>query len=164
MPRTQSSARTRDSEMLSLDEHLCYALYVASRRVIRAYAEPLAELGITHPQYLVMLVLWEWDRTGMATPNYLELGRRVDLDSGTLTPLLNRLEARGLITRTAPEHDRRERYVTLTKEGRALRKRAQRVPLALAARSPLPVTELAKLRDALHRLSDGLAQADASAT
>jgi DNA-binding MarR family transcriptional regulator len=146
-------------ELLKLDNQLCYALYAASRRVIRAYNDILAELQITYPQYVVLLVLWEWDRTGMITPNYVELGKRVELDAGTLTPILTRLEARGLVIRTIPTTDRRERHISLTKQGRALRRRALRVPLALIERSPLSLTDLVKLRDDLKRLNNGMASA-----
>ncbi|MET0384578.1 MAG: MarR family transcriptional regulator [Polyangiales bacterium] len=124
--------------------------------VIRRYNALLEELGLTYPQYLVLLVLWEWEDSGYETPNYLALGKRLDLDSGTLTPLLNRMEANGLVTRKRPAHDKRERYIKLTRAGRALKRRARKVPITLVEQSPVPVEDLVHLRNVLQRLRTAL--------
>lgn len=150
------AAKLSDSDLLQLDNQLCFALHSTSRLVIRKYHAVLEELGLTYPQYLVMLVLWEWDEEGHATPNYLALGKRLDLDSGTLTPLLNRMEAGGLITRKTPAHDKRERYIKLTRAGRALKRKARQVPVALLEDSPVSLEEISKLRDALFRFRSAL--------
>lgn len=156
--RTQA-AKLSDSELLQLDNQLCFALHSTSRLVIRKYHEVLEQLGITYPQYLVLLVLWEWDESDYPTPNYLALGKRLDLDSGTLTPLLNRMEASGLITRKTPPHDKRERYIKLTRAGRALKRRARKVPITLLDSAPVALEELTHLRSALLRLRSALTEA-----
>jgi DNA-binding MarR family transcriptional regulator len=145
-----------DLTQLQLDNQLCFALHSTSRLVIRGYNALLEELGLTYPQYLVLLVLWEWEATGYETPNYLALGKRLDLDSGTLTPLLNRMEANGLVIRKRPTHDKRERYIKLTRAGRALKRRARKVPTTLVERSPVPLEELVHLRNVLKRLRNAL--------
>lgn len=150
------AAKLSDSSLLQLDNQLCFALHSTSRLVIRKYHALLEQLGITYPQYLVLLVLWEWDEANYATPNYLALGKRLDLDSGTLTPLLNRMEASGLITRKTPAHDKRERYIKLTRAGRALKRRARRIPISLIENSPVELDEMVHLREALLRLRSAL--------
>lgn len=134
-----------------LDDQLCFALYAASRAVTQAYQSVLAPLGLTYPQYLVMLVLWE--RDGLAVK---EIGERLHLDSGTLTPLLKRLEAQELVARARDVEDERVVRVQLTSAGRALRRRAAAVPNELACRADVPLRDLARLRDELHRLTDHL--------
>lgn len=96
-----SAARNPDEldDLLALDNQLCFALYAASRALMRTYRPLLEPLGLTYPQYLVMLVLWEWQRQPPAHPGVKALGERLQLDSGTLTPLLKRLEAQGLVRR-----------------------------------------------------------------
>ena len=115
-----------------LDDQLCFALYTASRLVIRAYKPTLVALGLTYPQYLVMLVLWEWDEAGDNAHAMGELGDRLHLDSGTLTPLLKRLQDRGLVTRTRSEIDERVLLVGVTSAGRDLSHRGHEVPYSLA--------------------------------
>jgi DNA-binding MarR family transcriptional regulator len=143
--------------LLALDNQFCFALHAAARSVQRAYQPALSELDLTYPQYLVMLVLWEWDRQPDVRPTLTALGERLDLDSGTLTPLLRRLEHKGLLARERASDDGRELFVRLTRAGRALQKRARHVPLALLACAPLPIQELALLRDQLHRMRAALA-------
>jgi DNA-binding MarR family transcriptional regulator len=142
--------------LLELDNQLCFALHAAARQVVRAYRPVLGELGLTYPQYLVLLVLWGWRRDGEQRPTVSALGERLALDSGTLTPLLTRLERRGLCARTRSPHDERERFVQLTAEGGALEARARAVPLALLRCSTLPLGELLGLRDQLKRLRGAL--------
>ena len=112
---------------LLLDNQLCFKLYAASRAVTRAYKPMLDQLGLTYPQYLAMLVLWEWQDTPPAQPTVKALGERLLLDSGTLTPLLKRLEQLGLVLRQRARHDEREVHLGLTTVGQALR--AQVLPL-----------------------------------
>lgn len=134
---------------LLLDNQLCFALYAASRAVVRAYQPLLQPLGLTYPQYLVMLVLWEEDG-----PSVKELGGRLELDSGTLTPLLKRLEAHGLVRREGDAEDERVVRVRLTDEGRALRRKAARVPeKLLCALEPYSLREVASLRKQLRELT-----------
>jgi DNA-binding MarR family transcriptional regulator len=153
--RSQAT-KLSDATLLQLDNQLCFALHSTSRLVIRKYHAVLEALGLTYPQYLVMLVLWEWDEACFATPNYLALGKRLDLDSGTLTPLLNRMESSGLITRKTPAHDKRERYIKLTRTGKALKRRARQVPVALLDETPVSLEEIRELRDALFRFRDAI--------
>jgi DNA-binding MarR family transcriptional regulator len=161
MRDTQMDDSGRDPEgVLRLDNQLCFALYAAARQVVREYRGVLDSLGITYPQYLVLLVLWEWDRENMPRPTILALGERLGLDSGTLTPLLKRMETNGVVTRTVPEHDRRERYIRLTAAGRNLRRRARQVPVSLLKRSPLSLGEIVSLRDHVNRLRNALSSAD----
>lgn len=112
-----------------LDEQLCFALYSASRAFTRAYAPLLTALGLTYPQYAVMLVLWERDDLSVS-----ELGTRLMLDSGTLTPLLKRLEAQGLVKRTRSEDDERVVRIRLTRAGEELRQKAAEIPSSLVCR------------------------------
>lgn len=157
MPKLRPQAtKLPDSTLLQLDNQLCFALHSTARLVIRKYHDLLEDLGITYPQYLVLLVLWEWEESRHPTPNYLALGKRLDLDSGTLTPLLNRMEASGLITRKTPTHDKRERYIKLTRAGRALKRRARRIPVTLLESSPVSLDEIVNLREALVRFRDAL--------
>jgi len=139
---------------LQLDEQLCFALYSASRAVIRAYAPLLEPLGLTYPQYLVLLVLWEGDGISVT-----ELGDRLALDSGTLTPLLKRLEHQGAVERRRADEDERVVRIHLTPAGRALRAKARKVPADLACRMGYELDdegalrELARLRDELIALA-----------
>src|SRR5262245_10899778 len=139
---------------LHLDEQLCFALYSASRALTRAYAPLLEPLGLTYPQYLALLVLWE--RDGLPVK---QLGERLALDSGTLTPLLKRLEHQGLVERRRGELDERIIHIHLTARGRALRGKARKVPIELACRAGYDVAserslhELVRLRDELRQLA-----------
>jgi DNA-binding MarR family transcriptional regulator len=139
---------------LQLDDQLCFALYSASRAVTRAYAPLLQPLGLTYPQYLVLLVLWQRDGASVK-----QLGERLALDSGTLTPLLQRLESQGLVERRRGGDDERVVRIHLTAAGRALRSKARKIPMELACRagydlaSPGSVRDLARLRDELTALA-----------
>ena len=145
---------------LQLDEQLCFALYNASRALTRAYAPLLEPLGLTYPQYLVLLVLWE--RDGLPVK---ELGERLALDSGTLTPLLKRLDHQGLVERRRGEDDERLVRIHLTAAGRALRGRARKIPAELACRagydlaSDRSIRDLVRLRDELTALARRLSVA-----
>ncbi|MFC5740657.1 MarR family winged helix-turn-helix transcriptional regulator [Dyella tabacisoli] len=133
---------------LLLDEQLCFALYAASRAMTSAYRPLLDALDLTYPQYLVMLVLWE--RDGLTVR---ELGQRLHLDSGTLTPLLKRLQLAGLIDRQRRSSDEREVEIRLHPNGRALREQATSIPACLASRLCLSLEDIQHLRDELNRLA-----------
>jgi DNA-binding MarR family transcriptional regulator len=139
----------RDDGVLDLDNQFCFALYAASRHVVRAYSEALKALDLTYPQYLVMLVLWEWSRDRYARPTVKALGERLDLDSGTLTPLLRRLQSKGVIARQRISPDEREVFLHVTPAGAKLRRRARQVPLQMLKHSPVSLVQVAKLRDQL---------------
>ncbi|MDM0116481.1 MarR family transcriptional regulator [Variovorax sp. J22R133] len=135
--------------MLRLDNQLCFAIYSASLAMTRLYKPLLDKLGLTYPQYLVLLVLWEGDGLMVS-----ELGERLSLDSGTLTPLLKRLEASGLVTRIRDVQDERRVHVTLTAAGRKLKTRAASVPACLMAASQCSVSELVSLTQQVQSLRD----------
>jgi DNA-binding MarR family transcriptional regulator len=132
----------------SLDDQVCFALYTAFRAVAALYRPLLDQLGLTYPQYLVMLVLWERGSSTMK-----ELGTDLQLDSGTLSPLLKRMEANGLVRRQRRRDDERSVEVTLTEKGQALREAARAVPRTLARSLDIPGDDLAKLRDLLRRVT-----------
>lgn len=133
---------------LRLEEQLCFALYSASRAVTSAYRPLLDELNLTYPQYLVLLVLWEDDACTIG-----QLGDRLHLDSGTLSPLIKRLEAAGLVRRQRSNADERRVDVTLTAEGRALEDRAACIPERLLGSTDADPAQLAALRDALNLIT-----------
>jgi len=146
-----------DDELLALDRQLCFKLYAASRAVTKLYRPLLDELGLTYPQYLVLLVLWEWDhRAPPPSPTVKALGERLMLDSGTLTPLLKRLEAQGLLSRRRSPRDEREVTLALTEAGRALQERASAVPERLLCATALPLADLLRVRDDIGRLLEAL--------
>ena len=134
------SPKPDPGKALLLDNQLCFALYSASLAMTRLYQPLLAEIGLTYPQYLAMLVLWE--RDGLMVS---ELGERLCLDSGTLTPLLKRLEAAGLIARIRALDDERRVHVTLTAGGRKLKARAAKVPGCIGAALQCPLPEIVSL-------------------
>ncbi|MFJ8005851.1 MarR family winged helix-turn-helix transcriptional regulator [Streptomyces fagopyri] len=121
-----STAEPPQGGSLLLDDQLCFALYAASRAVTARYRPLLDELGLTYPQYLVMLVLWERDSISVR-----DLGTALQLESSTLSPLLKRLEAGGLLRRERRAEDERSVAIRLTETGTRLRERADRVPLAI---------------------------------
>jgi DNA-binding MarR family transcriptional regulator len=133
---------------LRLDRQVCFALYAASRATTQLYRPVLDALGLTYPQYLVMLVLWE---RGPITVK--DLGAELELDSGTLSPVLKRLEAAGLVRRTRRTEDERSVEVRLTEHGTALRERAASVPRKVAEATGLDAAELTGLRDSLTALA-----------
>ena len=126
--------------MLQLDNQLCFALYSASLAMTKVYKSLLEDLGLTYPQYLAMLVLWEKDGLMVS-----ELGERLHLDSGTLTPLLKRLQASGLIARIRDVTDERRVHITLTAAGRKLKARAAKVPACILSASQCSVAEVTDL-------------------
>jgi MarR family transcriptional regulator, organic hydroperoxide resistance regulator len=146
------------ADPLALERQVCFALAVASRNVIAVYRPLLEPMGLTHPQYLVMLALWE--RSPLSVK---ELSGMLRLDPGTLSPLLKRLEAGGLIRRGRDRDDERVMAVTLTDRGRALRADAERVPPSIVERLGMDLTELQDLHAALTRLITSADAANAAA-
>lgn len=146
-----SHAPAPAAEWQLLDRQLCFALYSTSLAMTRVYKPLLEPLGLTYPQYLALLVLWERDGVGVG-----ELGKRLYLDSGTLTPLLKRLEASGWVRRERDPADERRVVVSLTAEGRALKRRARDVPGQLLAASGCGSDELAALMQQLQALRAAL--------
>ena len=150
-------------DQLRIDQQLCFALYAASRALTRAYRPLLEPLGLTYPQYLVLLSLWQQDEIAVG-----QLGECLRLDSGTLTPLLKRLEQHGIVERRRDKRDERVVKIHLTAAGRALKARAKSVPTAVAARAgydlgrPRDLAALARLRDELVALTARLSPADAA--
>ncbi|GAB3440454.1 MarR family transcriptional regulator [Streptomonospora sediminis] len=147
---------TAESDPLALQNQLCFAVYTASRALTGLYRELLATLDLTYPQYLAMLVLWEH---GDLTVK--ELGRRLRLDSGTLSPLLRRLEAGGLLHRSRTGGDERVVRITLTAKGAALREHAAAIPDRLLDATGVTPAQAAELRTALGQITDSATAATA---
>ena len=137
---------------LQLDNQLCFALYSASLAMTKVYKPLLEAIGLTYPQYLVMLVLWEKDGLMVST-----IGDQLNLDSGTLTPLLKRLETSGLLTRLRTVEDERRVHISLTAAGRALKVRAAAIPGCILQASRCTLPELAALTQQVHVLRQHLA-------
>ena len=150
-----SRPSTSADKMLALDNQFCFALYSASLAMTKAYKPLLDNLGLTYPQYLAMLVLWQEDDLLVK-----DIGERLFLDSGTLTPLLKRLEAAGMVARTRDEKDERQVRVTLTPEGRALKRRARTIPEQVMCASGQSGQALSALRNQLALLRDSLTHAN----
>ena len=144
-----STSQADAGDLLALDRQVCFALAVASRNVIGLYRPLLEPMGLTHPQYLVMLALWE-----EAPLRVSQIAERLSLEPATLSPLLKRLEAAGLVHRERDPRDERAVSVSLTTSGRRLRARAERIPPAVVARLGMEVSDLEDLRDRLTTLID----------
>nr|WP_295463431.1 MarR family transcriptional regulator [Mesorhizobium sp.] len=143
---------------IKLDSMLCFAIYATGHAFTRFYKPRLDALGLTYPQYLVLIVLWERDDITVNA-----LGNRLFLDSGTITPLIKRLEARGLVSRKRDEDDERQVRIRLTPEGRALQDKALAVPLTIARGTGLTREDVDRLRAELLTLRDRLdSQAEGS--
>jgi DNA-binding MarR family transcriptional regulator len=140
------------ADSLSLDSQLCFKLYAASRAVIRAYKPMLDQLGLTYPQYLAMLVLWEWQAAAPEQPTVKALGERLALDSGTLTPLLKRLEQLQLVQRQRSARDEREVHLSLSQAGLVLRERVGPLKARLLCDSGVDLDRLSELRNGLDQL------------
>ena len=138
---------TDTADPLALEEQVCFALSVAARGVVAVYRPLLEPMGLTHPQYLVMLALWQ-----RAPLSVRDLSRLLQLDPGTLSPLLNRLESTGYLRRERDPADERSLAVTLTPQGRALREEALKIPPAVVERLGMPLEELQALHAALTRV------------
>ena len=136
-----------DFSSLKLDNQLCFPLYAASREVIRRYRPFLEELDLTYTQYITLMVFWE-----VGQINVKELGKRLYLDSGTLTPLLKSLEAKGYVNRSRSKSDERVLNVELTEAGEALKERAVKIPGCLMEMMPLNQEEAGELYRLLHKI------------
>lgn len=143
MEQTQAANRY---DCIRLSNQLCFPLYACSKEVIRQYRKPLEALGLTYTQYVVMMVFWEF---GSMTEG--ELGEKVHLDSGTLAPLLKRLEKQGLINRIRPENNERKLFLSLTEQGEALKEKAVGVPATMQGCIDLPKEELLQLKRLLDK-------------
>ena len=151
MARKQAAEKHAADPLLQLGNQLCFAIYSAGHAFNRVYKPLLDRLGLTYPQYLVMLVLWERDGVPVK-----DIGERLFLDSGTLTPLLKRLEAAHLLKRTRSAEDERQVLISLTSQGQTLREKARTVPQAILAASACSLGELSAMKNELIALRDRL--------
>ena len=142
----EHSKTANEYDCIRLGNQLCFPLYACAKEVIRQYREPLEELNLTYTQYVVMMVLWEH---GDMTEG--ELGKKVRLDSGTLAPLLKRLEKQGLLSRIRPESNERKLFLSLTEQGLALREKALAVPTAMQGCLDLEPEEMLLLKKLLDK-------------
>ncbi len=136
-----------DYNSLALDNQICFGLYVCSKEIIRLYAPILEPLGLTYTSYITLLSLWEKDNVTIK-----ELGTRLFLDSGTLTPLLKKMEAQGLVTRTRSSKDERTVFINLTEKGRELRIKCLDVPKQMMCNNLMELDEAMELLQSLHKL------------
>ncbi|MGW5447200.1 MarR family winged helix-turn-helix transcriptional regulator [Streptomyces asiaticus] len=157
--RTTTPEPRPSDELLRLDRQLCFTLHAASRAFDGLYRRVLRDTGLTYPQYLAMLVLWEYGEMPVK-----RLGEHLRLDSGTLSPLLKRMQSAGLVQRERSAHDERSVTVRLTAEGAALKERAQGVPLAAMEASGLDLKEAVELQARVRRLTAALDAALAEET
>ncbi len=148
----QGDEKTMES-LLRLDQQICFALYGAAHAFTRAYKPLLDPIGLTYPQYLVMMALWEKE-----TSTVKALGEMLGLDSGTLSPLLKRLENAGLITRKRGTVDERQVLVALTKKGAELKKEGVKIMAAIGSATGCGLEELVQIRDRVNALKDNLAR------
>lgn len=142
----ETKQRTDPYESIRLGNQFCFPLYACAKEIVRQYRKPLEALNLTYTQYIVMMVLWEFG--GMTEG---ELGRRVHLDSGTLAPLLKRLEKLGYIDRIKPDNNERKLFISLTEAGKALREKAPEVAGAMQGCIALPEEELIQLKELLEK-------------
>jgi DNA-binding MarR family transcriptional regulator len=147
MKSVTAPGRGVPDDPLALERQVCFALSIASRSVLSVYRPVLEPMGLTHPQYLVMLALW-----GESPLSVTELGRLLHLDSPTLSPLLKRLEASGYVTRSRSVTDERVLEIELTRRGRALRAKAEKVPEIIVAKLGIEIADLEALQVALTRV------------
>lgn len=134
-------------DLLKLDNQLCFPIYVASREIIQAYNQYFGDLDITYPQYLVLMVLWEDDEMTVNS-----IGKRLHLDSGTLTPLLKRMETKELITRNRCRQDERNVKISLTDKGKQLKQKAVKIPPQLVKDVTLTPEEIETLKRLIYKL------------
>ena len=142
-------------DQLKLENQLCFPLYAAARDVVKHYKPHLDKLGITYTQYITLMVLWEQESASVK-----QLGQRLHLDSGTLTPLCKKLESKGLVERVRDKRDERNVIVKLTAEGRAMEKEAAKIPNEMSACVPLTKEEASTLYSLLYKTMEGLDASD----
>lgn len=149
-----TSPTAADIDPLALEQQVCFALAITNRAVLSVYRPLLEPLNLTHPQYLVMLALWDHEKAGSGSPlSVKQIATALQLDSATLSPMLKRLEALGFIARTRSTADERSTHIELTDDGRALRDRALAIPPAVVARLGVDIAELDELRRVLTRIN-----------
>jgi DNA-binding MarR family transcriptional regulator len=149
-----SSPTAADIDPLALEQQVCFALAITNRAVLSVYRPLLEPLNLTHPQYLVMLALWDHEKTKSGSPlSVKQIATALQLDSATLSPMLKRLDALGFIARTRSTADERSTHIELTDDGRALRDRALQIPPAVVARLGVDIAELDELRRVLTRIN-----------
>jgi MarR family transcriptional regulator, organic hydroperoxide resistance regulator len=159
-----SSSITADIDPLALEQQVCFALAITNRAVLSIYRPLLEPLSLTHPQYLVMLALWDHQKTsteGSAPLSVKQIATALQLESATLSPMLKRLEALGYIARSRSTADERTTHIELTDDGRALRERALSIPPAVVARLGVELAELEELREVLTRINSAALAAGA---
>lgn len=147
--------KTSADKQMSFDKQICFSLYSAANAMVRAYRPLLAALDLTYLQYMVLLILWEQDGISVTT-----LGNKLHLDSGTLTPLLKRLEAKGLISRKISSKDERVKCLFLSEAGHALRQKATDIPQQILCKTALSLEELQRLKQQCDQLLCSLEQID----
>lgn len=140
-------------DFLKLDSHFCFSLYTSSRAMSRLYRPLLDELNLTYPQYLVLLVLWEHEMSSIK-----ELGELLDLDSGTLTPLLKRMEAANLVKKHRSPEDERIVVVRITEEGQSLKERASGIPKTLLDKMDMSMEELGELNATIKKFQQRMSR------
>ena len=147
--------KTIDAEVdpLQLERQVCFALAVTNRAVLAVYRPLLEPLGLTHPQYLVMLALWDNTKSGDGPLSVKQIAALLQMDSATLSPMLKRLESQGLIARSRGAADERTTLVALTADGRALRRQALNIPPAVVKRLDVDMSELEHLHEVLTRIN-----------
>ena len=142
-----------EADPLSLERQVCFALAVTNRAVLAVYRPLLEPLGLTHPQYLVMLALWDNVKSGGKPLSVKEIAALLQMDSATLSPMLKRLQSQHLITRTRSAADERTTLIELTPQGRSLRRQALKVPPAVVQRLGVELAELEQLREVLSKVN-----------
>jgi DNA-binding MarR family transcriptional regulator len=142
-----------DADPLELERQVCFAIAVTNRAVLAVYRPLLEPLGLTHPQYLVMLALWDNAKSGDAPLSVKQIAALLQMDSATLSPMLKRLESQGLIARSRGAADERTTLVKLTAEGRGLRRQALKIPPAVVERLDVDLAELEHLHEVLTRIN-----------
>lgn len=135
------------TDLLKLESQVCFPVYALSREITNLYRPMLAELDITYPQYLVLLILWE-----LKEQTVNQIGRKLQLDNGTLTPLLKRLEQKGLLTRTRNKADERVVNISLTTQGESIKEKARCIPEQLVQALDLPLDELVQLKSIVDKI------------
>ncbi len=142
-----------DADPLALEQQVCFALAITNRAVLSVYRPLLEPLGLTHPQYLVMLALWDHQKQSDSPLSVKQIAATLQIDSATLSPMLKRLAALGLVTRRRSAADERATDVELTDQGRALREQAMAIPAAVVERLGVDLAELERLRESLTRIN-----------
>ena len=151
----ETTNQTEEFNPLALDNQLCFALYVCSKEIIRKYNPLLEPLGLTYTAYITLLCLWEEDNVPVK-----ELGTRLFLDSGTLTPLLKKMETQGLVTRTRSNKDERTVYIKLTENGKAMKNKCVGIPQQMMCQNIVDMKKAGPLLQTLHQMMENMNEED----